>query len=99
MIVDRIAKSTSTRWLSQKLQEEDFISSERASDIMSPLATPFSDKVSLMMEAVESKIKFHPSQFFKKFVVILESEPALEDVCTKLDDCYRELCKYYHSIY
>ena len=94
MIVDRIAKSAGPLWLSQKLQEEDFISPERASDILNTLGIPSSVKVSQMMEAVESKIKYDPSRFFGKFVEIVESEPTLEDVCKVLDDCYQDkLCK------
>ena len=91
MIVDRIATSVSALWLSQKLQQEDFISPERASDIFNTLGISSGVKVSQMMEAVESKIKYDPSQFFGKFVAIVESEPALEDVRKALDDCYQ--CK------
>ena len=87
MIVDRIAKSAGPLWLSQKLQQEDFISPERASDILDTRGISSSEKVSQMMEAVESKIKYDPSRFFRKFVAIVaESEPALEDVCKALDE-------------
>ena len=95
MIVDRIPKSVSVLWLTQKLQQEDFISSERAADIRNMLGISDCDKVSQMMEAVESKIKYKPSRFFRKFVAIVESEPALEDVCRALNECYQEkLSKY-----
>ena len=91
MIVNRIVTSVGALWLSQKLQQEDFISPERASDILNTLGISSSEKVSQMIEAVESKIKYDPSQFFGKFVAIVESEPALEDVHKALDDCYQ--CK------
>ena len=81
MIVDRIAKSAGALWLSQKLQQEDFISPERASNILNTLGISSCDKVSQMMEAVESKIKYDPSQFFGKFVAIVESEPACIGRC------------------
>ena len=87
MIVNRIATSAGPLWLSHKLQQEDFISPERAAAILNTLGISSSDKVSQMMEAVESKIKYDPSQFFGKFVEIVESEPALEDVHQALNDC------------
>ena len=94
MIVDRIAKSAGALWLSQKLQQEDFISPERAAAILNTLGISNCDKVSQMMEAVESKIKYDPSRFFGRFVEIVESEPALKDVCKALNDCYQDkLCK------
>ena len=95
-IVDRIATSAGPLWLSQKLPQEDFMSTERASGILNTMGFSSSDKVSQMMEAVESKIKrdpSDPSEFFGKFVAIVESEPALGDVCKALDDCYQELCR------
>ena len=96
-IVDGIATSAGPLWLSQKLQQEDFMSTERASGILNTMGFSSSDKVSQMMEAVESKIKrdpSDPSEFFEKFVAIVESEPALGDVYKALDDCYQnKLCK------
>ena len=97
MIVDRITKSVGPLWLSQKLQQEDFMSTERASDILNTPGIPSSDKVSQMLEAVESQIKCavvkDRGRFFGKFVAIVESESALEDVCKALDDCYQALCR------
>ena len=98
IIVDRIAKSVGPLWLSQKLQQEDFISTERASDIVNTLGIPDSVQVSRMLETVESKIKCavvkDRGRFFGQFVAIVESEPALEDVRKALDDCYQELYSY-----
>ena len=96
MVVDRITKSAGPLWLAQKLQEEGFISTQRAADILNTQGISSSEKVSHMMEAVESKIRgdSNPSRHFEKFIMILQSEPALEDVVKALD-CYQdEECKY-----
>lgn len=92
MIVDRIAKSAGPLWFSQKLQEEGFISTQRAADILDTLGISSSDKASLLMEAVESRIKSDskPSQPFGMFIAILQSELSLEDVVKMLEGHYQD---------
>ena len=93
MVVDRITKSAGPLWLSQKLQEEGFISAQRAADILNTQAISSSDKVSSMMQAVESRIKSDskPSQPFGKFIDILQSEPSLQDVVRTLEAYYQDI--------
>ena len=95
MIVDRITTSVGPSWLSNMLQQEQFMSTRKASDIFTP-SIPSGEKVSQMLEAVETKIKCaevkDQGRLFRKFVAIVKSESALEDVRKALDDCYQALC-------
>ena len=95
MIVDRITKSNGPLWLSQKLREECFISAERAADILNTLGISSSDKVSSLMEAVESRVKGSRNHIepFQIFLMMLQSEPSLNDVADMLEGDYQELVR------
>ena len=95
-LVTAIAKQGGLNWFSQKLQEFDFLTSERASGITSKLGVSDEDKVSSLLEAVESKIKSNQRGTatkavrrpgneargtpFTDFVEMLESEGCLQDM-------------------
>ena len=85
-IIYRVAKQANPEWFSLKLQEEGMILTENASAIVNNLAWSDEVKVNRLIQAVESKLKhgINPAQIFQKFVKILQSEPALEDLAQKL---------------
>lgn len=92
-VVDRVTKSAGPLWLSQKLQEKGFISTGRAADILNTLGTSSSDRVSSLMEAVESRIKCSHDHIkpFQTFLTMLQNEPALNDVADMLEGDYQAL--------
>ena len=90
-LVTAIAKQGGLSWFSQKLQEFDFITSELASGNTGKMGVSDEDKVSSLLEAVESKIKSNQRGTpFSDFVEILESEGCLQDMGQALRHMIKE---------
>ena len=90
-LVTAIAKQGGLTWFSQKLQEFDFITSELVSGITGKMGVSDEDKVSSLLEAVESKIKLNQRGTpFSDFVEILESEGCLQDMGQALRHMIKE---------
>ena len=85
-IINRVAHQTNPGWFSLKLQEKGMISAENASGIVNSSSLSNEDKVDRLIQAVESMLRYgpNPAQFFQEFVMILQSEPSLEDLAQKL---------------
>ena len=88
-LVTAIAKQGGLNWFSQKLQELDFITLERASGLTGTLGVSDEDKVSSLLEAVEAKIKSNRQGTpFSDFVKMLEDEGCFQDLGQTLQiDC------------
>ena len=62
------------------------ISAENASAIVNSSSLSSEVKVDRLIQAVESRLRYgpNPAQLFQEFVMILQSEPSLEDLAQKL---------------
>ena len=72
-IIDAIASQSDPNSFSLKLVENDFISGQTANGIVQTMGIPNFNKVSQLMQAVESQIRTasNTTATFEKFVIIL----------------------------
>ena len=93
LIVERLSTASNLTWFSGKLRENDFIDSRKTASVTSMKGASADEKISQLLDAVETKIKHseEPHKLFEQFVTIFECEPSLKDVSQILYKTRQEL--------
>ena len=77
-------------WLADQLFSKELIGSDIRREAHNQ-AIPKRVKVERLLSAVEDQIVTSPATNFRKFLDVLQSEPPLQHLATRLENTYREL--------
>ena len=99
-INDAVANKSGPSLFANKLVDNDFISKQAANNIVQVSAFPDYDKVSRLMQAVESQIRTarNPTTTFETFIRILR-ELSLDELADKLVNFYSKYLYLVHSFF
>lgn len=79
-------------WLGTQLCGEDFITTEKKTNILTD-AHGINDKVSRFLDAVEMQVRNEPTKYWKAFIAILNTQPALTHTVKRLESALVEASK------
>ena len=78
-------------WLADQLFSKEMIGPELRREAQKQ-AIEERSKIERLLSAVEGQIMTSPTTKFREFLGILQSEPSLQHLATRLENTYRELC-------
>ena len=81
-------------WLGTQLCGEDFITTEKKTNILTD-AHGINDKVSRFLDAVEMQVRNEPTKYWKAFIAILNTQPALTHTVKRLESALGKFCICY----
>ena len=78
-------------WLADQLFSKELIGPELRREAQKQ-AIEERSKIERLLSAVEGQIMTSPTTKFREFLGILQNEPSLQNLATRLENTYRELC-------
>ena len=81
---------TDPGWLAIQLFSSDLIGPDKRTEAQKP-AIPEREKIVNILSAVEDQIVANPAIKFRKFLVVLQNEPSLQHLATRLENAHHKL--------